>query len=171
MLRILILLLPIIAIVGGAFVGEQMLASGDEASQEMAADAGDAKGDAEGEEEMASPDGGAAALEGDRQVVVLERRLIVPIVTDRETRAFILFELALDVPVELGDVTYASEARLRDAFLRSMLSFAAAGVFREGMPSPAMMDETRRLLRVDARRVLEHDDVEVLLTEAIMRSA
>ncbi|MEO1460464.1 MAG: hypothetical protein AAFV49_23295, partial [Pseudomonadota bacterium] len=106
----------------------------------------------------------------DVQVVRLERRLIVPIVTKRQARAVVLIDVAVEVPSEAGEAAHTQLPRLRDAFLRTMLSLAAGGAFDNGVPSPDTLEETRRLLRADARRVLGLRQAEVLILEALVRS-
>ncbi|MEL6767923.1 MAG: hypothetical protein AAFP17_12140 [Pseudomonadota bacterium] len=155
-MRLLLMLLPIIAFIGGAVAGEMLRLAPDE-------------------EEIESAPATVVAEEArddnaEFQVVQLERRLIVPIVMKRQARAVVLIDVAVEVPAEAGDATHAQLPRLRDAFLRTMLSLAAGGAFGSGVPSPDTIEETRRLLRADARRVLGLRQAEVLILEALVRS-
>ncbi|MEM9762673.1 MAG: hypothetical protein AAF968_09210 [Pseudomonadota bacterium] len=155
-MRLLLMLLPVIALIGGAIAGEMLRMPAEDE-------------DVETVDESSAEE---AVLEGpdDVQVVRLERRLIVPIVTQRETRAVVLIDVAVEVPTDAGEAAHSQVPRLRDAFLRTMLSLAAGGAFDNGVPSPDTIEETRRLLRADARRVLGLRQAEVLILEALVRS-
>ncbi|MEO0427897.1 MAG: hypothetical protein AAF160_10690 [Pseudomonadota bacterium] len=154
-MRMILMLLPLMALIGGAIAGELLRPTGDEAvAQEQEGPA---------EEPVAAED-------TERQIVRLDRRLIVPIVTQRETRAVVLIDVAVDVPLEASEAAHTQLPRLRDAFLRTMLALAAGGAFGTGVAAPDTIEETRRLLRADARRVLGVREIEVLILEALVRS-
>ncbi|MEM7528044.1 MAG: hypothetical protein AAF416_10220 [Pseudomonadota bacterium] len=157
-MKLLLLLLPVLALVGGTVAGELLAPkeAGMEAMEgETMADAAEAEADAE---------------DPLRNIVGLNRRLIVPIVTDRQMRAVVLLDVAVDIPDTMTAEAHAALPRLRDAFLRRMLALSAGGAFRRGVSDPTLVDQTRDLLAEDARLVLGTQDVEVLILEAIMRA-
>jgi hypothetical protein len=163
-------IVPVVAMVlAGALagaVGAELLGAAPEAgldgSREAEATAEAADG---GEEDGATP----GAAPGERGVVALGRRMVVPVVTDRRTRAVVLLDLAVEVPAALVDPAHAAIPRLRDRFLRTLLSLSAAGAFGDGIADPVLMERLRTLLRRDAGEVLGDAPVEVLVTEALMR--
>lgn len=105
-----------------------------------------------------------------REAVALGRRLIVPVVVDRRTSAVVLLDLAVEVPPEAADAAHSAIPRLRDRFLRTMLSLAAAGAFEDGLADPVLLGRVRALLTRDARETLPAIPVEVLVMEALMRA-
>lgn len=153
-MRFFFLLLLVVAPLGGAAVAELIRPAPDDSGPIA---------------EGAAPTESDTRSEGPRRIVNLERRLIVPIVTQRQTRAVVLLDVAMDVPEEHGEATHANLPRLRDAFLRTMLSLAASGAFGRGVAAPDTVAETRRLLEADARRVLALRDADVLILEALVR--
>lgn len=157
-MKLLLLLLPVLALIGGTVAGE-LLAPEKEEKQAMD---GDATADAEEMEGENADDM--------RNIVGLNRRLIVPIVTDRQMRAVVLLDVAVDIPDAMTAEAHAALPRLRDAFLRRMLALSAGGAFRRGISDPTLVDQTRDLLVEDARLILGTQDVEVLILEAIMRA-
>ncbi|MEM6486842.1 MAG: hypothetical protein AAF677_01005 [Pseudomonadota bacterium] len=164
---ILYLLIPVMALAGAA-VAEYLAPPPDETM--AAADGADAMADANaeaGEKEAEVPDRSGAA--SDRRAVPLGRRLVVPVVDQDVGQAVVLFDLAVDVPLEASDLAHQAIPRLRDGFLRTMLTVSAGGAFNDGIADPLLIENLRDVLRARARQILEIPDVEVLMLEVIMR--
>jgi hypothetical protein len=131
-------------------------------------------------DEAPSPDsalaGGDTALDriddesgGSRSFVTVGRQLIVPVVGNRRTNALMLFDLALDVPVEMTEAVHALSPRLRDAFLTALLAMSHTGAFDGAYTDARVLDELRRELLGTARRILGTDAVAAVLVLDIMR--
>lgn len=179
---ILTVLLLVVGLVLGTLVGTFM-AGEEPVPEDMAAEAdmdADAKGDmaasSDGEKkiehaEVMLSDHGRGSLEeeGAGSVVALNRRIIVPVIVGRETQALVLFDLALEVPVDSTELTHSAMPRLRDAFLRTLLEFAATGAFANGTSDPQLIERIRVLLWRRAVETLPFDEVNVLILEALVR--
>lgn len=193
MQKIIALLIVVAGVAGGTILGLKLRAPGgdpgvgEKASATMdtgaaAADAGHgggrkthpaappaAQGHA-GAEAQGGPAGGGGHAEGatgDRDYVKLARQIIVPVVHERETRALMLFDLALDVPSGAVERAYASEPRLRDAFLRELMDLSYAGAFLSTYTDDRVIAELRGRLRAAARRILGEDVSEVLILDIL----
>lgn len=175
------ILLVAVGAVAGAVVAEQMMpetasdipmgaelvpgampatAEGAEAGRQPNATDGEATAAAGGE---------ADAPDGERVVVPLARHLIVPVVAERQRQAVLLFEIALDLPVDAAPLAHAAEPKLRDAFLRTMLGLAAAGTFKDGIVDPALLEQVRGILAERAAAILPVDNIAVLMPEVLKR--
>jgi hypothetical protein len=100
----------------------------------------------------------------DREYVKIGRQMIIPVVSGGETRALMLFDLAIDVPRAMTERTYAAEPRLRDAFLRILFEMSYTGAFSSTYTDARVVEELREKLRAAARRVIGFavDDVLIL---------
>jgi len=99
--------------------------------------------------------------------VKLSRQIIIPVVEGGETRALMLFEIALDMRPGMSDRVFAIEPRLRDAFLRDLFELSHSGAFVDTYTDTQLMDELRRKLRESARHLLGSDVSDVLLLEVL----
>lgn len=104
---------------------------------------------------------------GARSFIAVGRQLIIPVVKGETTRALILFELAVDVPSELTEVTHTMLPRLRDAFLRELFAMSYTGAFDDTYTDARIIEEMRRNLRVAARRILGDGVAEVLVLDVM----
>lgn len=103
-----------------------------------------------------------------RDYVEIGEQMIVPVVEGDETRALMMFELALDVPVEMRDTVFLHEPRLRDAFLRELFAMSHTGAFLDTFTDDIIVEELRRKLLAAAQRLLGHEVADVLILD-IMR--
>lgn len=104
---------------------------------------------------------------GARSFIAVGRQLIIPVVRGRNTRALILFELAVDVPAAISEATHKMLPRLRDAFLRELFAMSYTGAFDETYTDGRVLDEMRRNLRLAARRVLGDEVADVLVLDVM----
>ena len=115
---------------------------------------------------------GSGEMDGEigaeRDYVRVGRQLIIPIVDGGETKALMLFDLALDVPSAMTERVYAAEPRLRDAFLRELFEMSYTGAFSSTYTDERIIEELRGKLRAAARRLLGDGVAEVLILD-IMR--
>ena len=138
------------------------------ASHEPAGEpAGGHSGDSHGEAAASGADHGAAAT-ADRDYVKIGRQMIIPVVAGRETRALMLFDLALDVPRSMTELAYSAEPRLRDAFMRELFTMSNTGAFLTTYTDERVVAELRDRLQLAARRVMGDSKIDVLILD-IMR--
>jgi len=120
------------------------------------------------DEQSAENDGkGVPSVEG-RAYVKIGKQTIVPVVEGGETRALMLFELAVDVPLELQDIAHELEPRLRDGFLRELMKMSHTGAFMSTFTDDQVIEELRSNLVHSARRILGKEAQDVLILD-IMR--
>ena len=103
----------------------------------------------------------------ERSFVKIGRQTIVPVVQDGETRALMLFELAVDVPATKADDVHSMEPRLRDAFLRELFQMSYTGAFLTDFTEERVIEELRRNLTTAARTYLGHNQAEVLILDVM----
>ncbi len=106
------------------------------------------------------------SVEG-RAYVKVGKQTIVPVVEGGETRALMLFELAVDVPLERRDAVHELEPRLRDGFLRELMKMSHTGAFMSTFTDDRIIEELRRNLVYSARRVLGDDAQDVLILDVM----
>lgn len=106
------------------------------------------------------------SVEG-RAYVKVGKQTIVPVVEGGETRALMLFELAVDVPVERRDVVHELEPRLRDGFLRELMKMSHTGAFLTTFTDDRVIEELRRNLVHSARQILGDDTQDVLILDVM----
>ncbi len=179
MKKILPILLVIIGIVGGGAAGVFLKPSPPEMDPEIEeADAQTAENDGqhEGEEAPAidnvdaqseeSSAEGPVSVEG-RAYVKVGKQTIVPVVSGGETQALMLFELAVDVPLDRRDAVHELEPRLRDGFLRELMKMSHTGAFMTTFTDDRVIAELRRNLVHAARQILGDDAQDVLILDVM----
>ena len=167
MQKIIALAIVLIGVGGGLALGI-VLRPGDAASGPDEVAAGDYGGgrsaEAEAEPDSAGDDGEVGS---DRDYVKTGRQFIIPVVDEGETRALMLFDLALDVPIAMTERTYAAEPRLRDAFLRVLFEMSYTGAFSRTYTDERIVEELRGKLRAAARRLLGNSVADVLILDIV----
>jgi hypothetical protein len=112
--------------------------------------------------------GGDGEAGADREYVKIGRQIIIPVVNKGETQALMLFDLAVGVPSSMTERIYATEPRLRDAFLRVLFEMSYTGAFSGTYTDERVVEELRGKLRAAARRLVGDAVGEVLILD-IMR--
>lgn len=121
----------------------------------------------------AIPDPGAGGESDDhapaeeRSYVTIGEQTIVPVVEGEQTRALMLFELAVDVDPAAHEIAVSLEPRLRDAFLRELLKMSSTGAFTSTYTEDWVMDEMRRNLSAAARKHLGAAVRDVLVLDVV----
>ena len=187
MKKILPILLVVLGIVGGGAAG-MFLKPAPEPSEE--AEESGAAASSEDKDDNAGENGAKADYAGDgdsggdghtvadgdstdgevpvgRSYVKVGRQTIVPIVDGGKTEALMMFELAVDVPVERTDDVHAIEPRLRDAFLRELMQMSHTGAFMETFTDDRIIQELRRNLVKAARTYLGPEVGDVLILDVM----
>lgn len=177
MRRIMAVLIILAGAAGGTALGVQLRptqsgpgdghgAAPPGAEGSAAAGEGESATGAEAPEASGEPAGGEGSA-GDRDYVKIGRQIIIPVVHERETRALMLFELALDVPRGMTERAYSAEPRLRDAFLRELFEMSYTGAFLTTYTDDRVVAELRGRLLAAARRVLGKAVAEVLILDIL----
>lgn len=125
------------------------------------------KGEAEEGHGGADAAGEAEAGAGERAYIDIGRQMIIPVVEGGETRALMLFELAVDVPAAETERVYQLEPRLRDAFLRVLFEMSHTGAFLDTYTDARVVEELRGKLLRAARRHLGPAVADVLILDIV----
>jgi len=162
--KLLPLLLVVAGIAGGGAAG-MMLKSGPDAGAQAVPKA---EGAPSGSTAAPGAAGAGALSDSARDYVEIGRQMIVPVVEGDETRALMMFELAIDVPLEMRDIVFLHEPRLRDAFLRVLFEMSHTGAFLDTFTDDLIVEELRRKLLAAAQKLLGPEVSDVLILD-IMR--
>ncbi len=165
MKKILPILLVLIGIGGGGAAGFFLKPAPPEPDSDEAM--GEASGQGEGVDTLHGGGDADAAEPAERSFVKIGRQTIIPVVEGGETRALMLFELAVDVPAARSDDVHEMEPRLRDAFLRELFKMAYTGAFLTNFTDDRVIEELRRNLTRAAQRHLGKDATEVLILDVM----
>ncbi|MDO5631788.1 MAG: hypothetical protein Q4G22_08115 [Paracoccus sp. (in: a-proteobacteria)] len=163
--KILMLVLPLVAFIGGAFGGD-MLRGG------AKADAATAAADDEGEEHAATVPATAPPPTDDATTDLawfgFANQFFVPIVRNGKTDSIMILSVSLEVSAPSQSKIAGMEARLRDALLRSLMIHANTGGFDGNFTADARLEPLRATLLTAARQV-SGPDVRAVLIEDIAR--
>jgi flagellar FliL protein len=133
-------------------------AAGNDAAEPVGADSGN---------ERNSEAGGDGEAGADREYIKAGRQIVVPVVNKGETKALMMFDLAIGVPRTMAGRTSAAEPRLRDAFLRVLFEMSYTGAFSSTYTDERVVDELRGKLLAAARRVVGDAVGEVLILDIL----
>lgn len=163
MKKILALIVPLIALVGGAMAGNILRPvaapeATEGAEHAEAGDAGEAHGAAEDTEKSESPQAWFA----------FPNQFFVPVVRNGRIGPIMILTITLETTEEARERVEMQEHKLRDALLRSMLVFANTGGFDGNFTAAARMRSLRDALLTAAQEV-SGADVTGILIEDIAR--
>lgn len=167
MKRMLIVLLPLLALTGGAGAG-LYLKPHDQPGQANGAadgtghDAPSAEADAHGEAQEAS---------GLPDYVKLSNQFVIPILRGSAVTSLVVLSLSLEVVPGHSEEVYAREPKLRDAFLQVMFDHANAGGFSGEFTENAALGPLRQALREAATAILGTLVTDVLISDIVRQDA
>ncbi|MEM7058371.1 MAG: flagellar basal body-associated FliL family protein [Pseudomonadota bacterium] len=165
MKKILAIILVLGGIAGGGAAG-LMLKPEPPASDGAQSASSEMPDDATVEPQKSADQGGAI---DPASYVKVGRQTIVPILEDGETKALMMFELAVDVASDQSDRALEMEPRLRDAFLRELFQMSYTGAFDQTFTDDRVIDELRRNLVRAAQEHLGKKAVNDVLILDVMR--
>lgn len=123
---------------------------------------GDAKGGALGEKLSEATDSAYVAL---------SRKLIVPFTRENGKKAFVAIDITLEMAPEDSGRATEHEPKILDAFLRTLVSFAATGAFDDHAAASHTLRELNSELLKAARAVLGESVREVLISNLLTQDA
>lgn len=180
--KILTLLIPILALLGGAVAGDVLRGDDPAEDAHTPVDEASAEGHepAAGQEEPANADAhadakdaGAAAGNGEDAtgtpaVFTFPTQFFVPLARNGDMGAMMILTLALETTEEHLEALNSQEHRLRDVLLRRLLIAANTGVFDGNYTTETRLAPLRQDL-LEAARSVGGDMVHGVLVEAILR--
>lgn len=178
------LLLPIVlaiaAVAGGGFAGQLLKAPATEdagdatASKSTERESGAAEASSEGDaNEIAAP---AAASPSDELVdldrpahdfIKLDRQFVVPVLEGDRVASLVVLSIAIEVDEGSGDVVFAQEPKIRDAFLRVLFTHAQSRGFDGEFTRENRLADLRGSLQEAASDILGKISHGVLLTNIV----
>lgn len=167
MKRMLMVLLPLLALTGGAGAG-LYLKPHDQPGQANGAadatghDAQSAEADAHGEVQETS---------GLPDYVKLSNQFVIPILRGSAVTSLVVLSLSLEVVPGHSEEVYAREPKLRDAFLQVMFDHANAGGFSGEFTENAALGPLRQALREAATAILGTLVTDVLISDIVRQDA
>lgn len=166
MKKLLPIILVVLGIAGGGAAGVFLKPAPEPV--EAKTDTAEAPPEPEDQGELQGKGGGSATERTEpSSYIKIGRQTIVPVVEGGETRALMMFELAIDVPPSLTDRTLQMEPRLRDVFLRELFLMSNTGAFLTNFTDDRVIEELRLNLTHAARQHLGDGVKEVLILDVI----
>lgn len=102
-----------------------------------------------------------------RDFVRLEKQFVVPVLGEDRVASLVVLSIALEVEEGGSDAVFATEPKLRDAFLGVLFTHAQSRGFDGGFTRKDRLADLRRALTVAARDVLGDVAHGVLLTNIV----
>lgn len=167
MKKIIAIVLVLGGIAGGGAAGLMLKPAGPAPDDPNTGDVeeSDDRAEAAQSDESADADGEIKPV----SYVKVGRQTIIPVLDHGETKALMMFELAVDVASGQTDRALAMEPRLRDAFLRELFQMSYTGAFDDAYTDDRVIDELRRNLLRAAEKHLGKKAVNDVLILDVMR--
>lgn len=168
------LLLPIIlavlGVVGGGYVGLTLKPAPEPKTTEQKS--GDASAEKAKEDEVsAAPLSRRPSKATDSSYVALDQKLIVPIRRANGRKAFVALDATLEIDPKKEDWVKAHQPKTVDAFLRVMIAFAATGAFDDHAETAMALDDLNDALLTTAEAVLGDAVRAVLISNLITQDS
>ena len=107
----------------------------------------------------------------DSEYIALSRKLIVPFTRENGKKAFVAIDITLEMAPEAGHRATDHEPKILDAFLRTLVSFAATGAFDDHAAASHTLRELNSELLKAARAVLGTSVRAVLISNLLTQDA
>lgn len=153
-MKILVPLVLALVGTGGGIGAGFMLRPGQDAELAALAEGGESGHAASPAATEHASEGHEGVAPGAPEYVKLNNQFVVPVVTDGRISAMVILSLSVEVEGGKTELVYASEPKLRDAFLQLLFDHANMGGFAGAFTSAANMDVLRMSLTEVAQSVL-----------------
>lgn len=157
--KILVLIVSLVALVGGAAAGTFLKPQKEIAAQQK---------DPETAEESSGHEEGSKEGKSELAWFKFPTQFFVPLMQNGQVSGTMILSLTIEMPQEATERINGQEHRLRDALLRALMIRANTGGFDGNFTSDAQMQELRAALLAAARDA-SGKDVENVLVEDIAR--
>ena len=177
MIKIVSLLLQVVGVGAGVYLGLWLKAGSQDASGAVSEEPAQTDG-AENEQHKAADKkasnkkkdsySGDSGDNGNLAFMKFSRQFIVPVVQSNGVNALVMLDINLEVAASATDAAYAQEPKVRDALLSTLLQLSTEGAFNARFTDQGNIDAVRARLLEAAKTVL-HDDVHEVLILSIAR--
>ena len=162
MKKLLLLMVPLLAFLGGALAGDLLSAGKDKAApataeKATAASEGHTPSDKDGEDKTKD----TASAEYFR----FPNQFFVPIIRNGSSNAVMVLTLSLEIPATARAGIEAREHPLRDALLGALLAEANSGAFDGNFTSEPVLERLRQAMLTAARRAAGPEVRRVLIED------
>lgn len=97
----------------------------------------------------------------------LSNQFVVPIVEDGRITSMVVLSLSIEVVQGMTEKVYAMEPKLRDGMLQALFDHANTGGFKGSFTDAANLVLLRGALLEVARKILNNDVTDVLITDIV----
>ncbi len=100
-----------------------------------------------------------------------KRQFVIPVMSDKKIKSLVIMNFNLELNGDAPANSFSLEPKLRDAFMRDLLSLSNEGVFDGDFTSPETFEEIRETLLGSSRRILNDGVNDVLILDIAKRDA
>ncbi|SES91844.1 hypothetical protein [Paracoccus homiensis] len=168
MKKILTLVLPLIALLGGAFAGDMLRSDAAPTGADHADDAAHAESPPKDKPADHAKDDHGEAAKTAAAVFSFPGQFFVPLARNGDMGAMMILTLSLETTEDQLQMLQTREHRLRDALLRQLLIAANTGAFDGNYTTEARLLPLRESL-LTAAAPIGDDKISAVLIEAIAR--
>ncbi len=175
MIKIIAIVIQVIAVAGGAYVGVS-LSTGSQKPTLASADSG---GDKQAKKDNAKPEkekekkkkskkdgkyGGKDKDSGESTgFMKFSRQFVVPVVSRNNVSALVILDINLELDPSATENAYSREPKVRDALLKTLLQLSNEDAFGGSLLEQENLAQIRARLLTSAKTVLGEDVVDVLI--------
>ncbi len=163
-----------IAVIGGGVAGSFVKNMSQDNSQTAVGDAhsteeGAGKADTHGKKgDKKKPDSKDVNLSG-TEYLKFKRQFVIPVMEDKKVKSLVIMNLNLELNENAPNESSLLEPKLRDAFMRDLLSLSNEGIFGGELTDPDNFDILRETLLGTSRRILDDGVNDVLILDLAKR--
>lgn len=164
-----------IAVVGGG-VGASFykdMSAGDSAAAHDDGHSKVTKKDSHSKEKKSDKKDGHGKSDGGGDVTYqkFKRQFVIPVMGEKKIKSLVIMNFNLELNSDAPSNSFSLEPKLRDAFMRDLLSLSNEGVFNGDFTSPETFETIRETLLGSSRRILNDGVNNVLILDIAKRDA
>ena len=163
----------VIAVVGGGFAGsfvKNMSAGGASDANVSSEKDGKASSDKSDKSKKDKKGGkGDDKISKNVSYLKFKRQFIVPVTEGGKIKSLMIMNLNIELDKDAPDNSFSYEPKLRDAFMRDLLTLSNEGVLSGDLTAPETYETIRETLIGSSRRVLKKGVSDVLILDLAKR--
>lgn len=164
-----------IAVIGGGIAGSFVKNMSQDGSQPAShgdahsSDEGDGKTDSQGKKGDKKDSNAKDMKLSGTEYLKFKRQFVIPVMEEKKIKSLVIMNLNLELNENAPSQSSVLEPKLRDAFMRDLLSLSNEGVFGGELTDPDNFDILRETLLGTARRILDGGVNDVLILDLAKR--
>lgn len=112
-----------------------------------------------------------AAYSGEISYLKFKRQFVIPIVDQKKIESLVIMNFNLELNDKAPAESFNMEPKLRDAFMRDLLSLSNQGLFSEELTSPETFETVRETLLGSSRKIIKEGVENVLILDIARRDS